>query len=174
MTTALQDPAMNTASSATPSSSAFTLARNPHGRLVLTLQDGTAHEGVTPVRAFPIAAPAEGLSLMGADGHELLWIDRLDALPAAARQLVEEELEVREFVPTIKKIVAVSSFSTPSTWQVETDRGLACLVLKAEEDIRRLGGRTHLLIAGGDGVQFRVRDTTVLDRHSRKLLERFL
>ena len=94
--------------------------------------------------------------------------------PAAARQLIEEELEVREFVPTIEKIVTVSSFSTPSTWQVETDRGPASLVLKAEEDIRRLGGRTHLLIAGGDGVQFRVRDTTVLDRHSRKLLERFL
>ena len=48
------------------------------------------------------------------------------------------------------------------------------VVLKAEEDIRRLGGRTRLLIAGGDGMQFRVKDTTALDRHSRKLLERFL
>ena len=47
--------------SLTPSSSipAFQLTRNPHGRLVLTLADGTAHEGVTPVRAFPIAAPGE-------------------------------------------------------------------------------------------------------------------
>ena len=86
----------------------------------------------------------------------------------------DEELAVREFVPTIEKIIAVSSFSTPSTWQVETDRGPASLVLKAEEDIRRLGGRTRLLIAGGDGMQFRVKDTTALDRHSRKLLERFL
>lgn len=58
------------------------LHRNPHGRLVLTLPDGTAHEGVVPVRAFPIAAPHEGLSLVGADGHELQWIDRLDTLPA--------------------------------------------------------------------------------------------
>lgn len=153
---------------------AFGLERNPHGRLVATLPDGTVHEGVTPVRAFPIAAPAEGLSLVGSDGHELLWIARLDQVPQPARQLIEDELDVREFVPTIEKIVAVSSFSTPSTWDVETDRGPARLVLKAEEDIRRLGGRTHLLIAGGDGVQFRVRDTTALDRHSRRLLERFL
>ena len=174
MTTALQDPAMNTASSATPSSSAFTLARNPHGRLVLTLPDGTAHEGVTPVRAFPIAAPAEGLSLMGADGHELLWIDRLDQLPAPARQLIEEELEVREFVPTIEKIVAVSSFSTPSTWDVETDRGPARLVLKAEEDIRKLEGRTKLLIAASDGMQYSVPDVNSMDKHSRKLLSSFL
>ena len=55
-----------------------------------------------------------------------------------------------------------------------TDRGAAQLVLKAEEDIRRLGGRTRLLIASGDGLQFRVPDTTALDKHSRKLLERFL
>jgi len=159
----------------TPSSApAFQLARNPHGRLVLTLPDGTAHEGVTPVRAFPIAAPGEGLSLVGSDGHELLWIPHVDQVAGPARQLIDEELAVREFVPTIEKIVAVSSFTTPSTWQVETDRGPASLVLKAEEDIRRLGGRTRLLIAGGDGMQFRVKDTTALDRHSRKLLERFL
>ncbi len=162
--------------SLTPSSSipVFQLTRNPHGRLVLILADGTAHEGVTPVRAFPIAAPGEGLSLVGADGHELLWVPRLEAVTGAARQLIEEELEVREFVPTIQKIIAVSSFSTPSTWDVETDRGAARLVLKAEEDIRRLGGRTRLLIAGGDGLQFRVKDTTALDKHSRRLLERFL
>ena len=46
-------------------------------------------------------------------------------------------------------------------------------VLKTEEDIRRLG-RTGLLIAGGAGVQFSVRDMTALDRATRKLLERFL
>ena len=166
---------MNAPAPLTPSSApAFQLARNSHGRLVLTLPDGTAHEGVTPVRAFPIAAPGEGLSLVGSDGHELLWIPHVDQVAGPARQLIDEELAVREFVPTIEKIVAVSSFSTPSTWQVETDRGPASLVLKAEEDIRRLGGRTRLLIAGGDGMQFRVKDTTALDRHSRKLLERFL
>lgn len=165
---------MNASLIPSSSSPAFQLARNSHGRLVLTLHDGTEHEGVTPVRAFPIAAPGEGLSLVGSDGHELLWIPQVEQVTGPARQLIDEELAVREFVPTIEKIVSVSSFSTPSTWQVETDRGPASLVLKAEEDIRRLGGRTRLLIAGGDGMQFRVKDTTALDRHSRKLLERFL
>ena len=126
------------------------------------------------MRAFPIAAPQDGLSLVGTDGHELLWIDRLDQLEAAPRALIEAELALREFVPEIERIDAVSSFSTPSTWTVQTDRGPVQLVLKAEEDIRRLAGRTHLLIVGGDGVQFRVRDTAALDRHSRRLLERFL
>ena len=150
------------------------LHRNAHGRLVLTLPDGTEHAGVLPVRAFPIAAPGEGLSLVGSDGHELLWIERLADVPASARTLIEEELAVREFVPTIERILKVSSFSTPSTWDLQTDRGLTQMVLKAEEDIRKLAGRTKLQITGQDGVQYRIPDSNKLDRHSRKLLERFL
>jgi hypothetical protein len=84
-----------------------------------------------------------------------------------------EELAAREFVPEIRRVKAVSTFSTPSVWTVETDRGDTDFVLKTEEDIRRLG-RTGLLIAGGAGVQFSVRDMAALDRGSRKLLERFL
>ncbi|RCX11061.1 DUF1854 domain-containing protein [Extensimonas vulgaris] len=150
------------------------LQRDAHGRLVLTMADGSVHEDVTPVRAFPIAAPQEGLALLGPDGHEIVWVARFDRLSAADRQLVEEELAVREFTPTIEKILAVSSFSTPSTWQVQTDRGAAQFVLKGEEDIRHLGSRTRLLIASSDGLQFKIPDATALDRHSRRLLERFL
>ena len=40
--------------------SGIQLERNAHGRLVLTLGNGLVYEAVVPVRAFPIAAPAEG------------------------------------------------------------------------------------------------------------------
>ncbi len=151
----------------------FSLSRDPFGRLVLRDAAGVEHVGVVPVRAFPIGAPDEGLSLVSADGHELAWIERLEALDAARRALVEEDLASREFVPEIRAIRAVSSFATPSTWTVETDRGPTDLVLKGEEDIRRLG-RTSLLIADRHGIQFLVRDIGTLDRPSRKLLDRFL
>lgn len=152
----------------------FELQRNPHGRLVLHMADGSKHVGVTPVRAFPITAPEDGLSLVGAQGNELLWIDRLDALPGEVRALIEQDLVAREFLPTVQRIVSVSSFSTPSTWQLETDKGPATLVLKGEEDIRRLEKRTHLRISASDGVQFQIPDINRLDKSSRNLLERFL
>ena len=151
----------------------FTLARNSLGRLVLTTHDGQTHEDVVPVRAFPIAAPDEGLSLVSADGHELAWVDRLQDLPKTLRGLIEEELTSREFMPEIRRITSVSTFATPSTWQVETDRGDTELTLKGEEDIRRLPGGV-LLIADSHGVQFLIRDLSKLDRHSKKLLDRFL
>jgi hypothetical protein len=151
----------------------FTIERNAHGRLLLTLADGTVHEGVVPVRAFPLAAPAEGLSLVGTDGRELAWVPQLGELPADARALVEEELATREFVPTVLRIEGVSSFSTPSTWSVVTDRGTTRFVLKGEEDIRRLADGA-LLIASGEGINFRIADRWALDRKSRGVLERFL
>jgi Domain of unknown function (DUF1854) len=151
----------------------FALQRNAFGRLVLTGADGVAHVGVVPVRAFPIAAPDEGLSLLSAEGHELAWIDNLGDLPPAQRALVDEELASREFMPQIRRLHAVSTFSTPSTWTVDTDLGATRFVLKGEEDIRRIG-RTTLLIADSQGLQFMVRDLSTLDRHSRRLLERFL
>lgn len=151
----------------------FQLHRDAYGRLVLTAASGERHEGVIPVRAFPIAAPDQGISLVDSDGHEVAWIERLADLPPTAGQLIDEELASREFVPEIEKIAGVSSFACPSTWQVLTNRGAATLVLKGEEDIRRLT-HTRLLIADANGIQFLIRDTGTLDRHSRKLLDRFL
>lgn len=153
--------------------SGFSLQRDAYGRLLLIDAAGQRHEGVVPVRAFPIAAPDEGLSLLSGDGHEVGWADAVADLPAAERALIEEELAGREFMPTIDAIVEVSSFACPSTWQLRTDRGPAELLLKGEEDIRRLpGGR--LLIADSHGIQFLIRDVAALDRHSRRLLDRFL
>jgi hypothetical protein len=154
-------------------SAPFELQRNAHGRLLLTLPDGTRHDGVVPVRAFPIAAPEQCVSLVDADGRERVCIAALADLPAPQRALIEDELAGREFTPVITSIVAVSTFSTPSTWQVETDRGPTSLVLKGEEDIRRLAGGA-LWIADSCGIQFIVRDRRALDRRSRRLLERFL
>lgn len=152
----------------------FSLTRNAFGRLVFTSADGSeVHEGVVPVRAFPIAAPEQGLALVDGDGHELAWIESLAVLPEGARQLIAEELASREFLPEIRQIRHVSSFATPSTWQVDTDRGDTTFVLKGEEDIRRVAQST-LLIADSHGIQFLIRDLQALDKASRKILDRFL
>lgn len=151
----------------------FQITRDPFGKLVYTGADGVAHVGVVPVRAFPIAAPDEGLSIVGPDGHELAWIPRLSALLNPERALLEAELAVREFTQTITRLRAVSTFSVPSTWSVDTDRGPTDVVLKSEDDIRRLGNG-RLLIGTSHGLNLAIPDMAALDRASRRLLERFL
>ncbi|MDD3355033.1 DUF1854 domain-containing protein [Zoogloea sp.] len=151
---------------------ALTLARNPFGQLVFTDDDGKTHQ-ITPVRAFPIAAPTENIGLINADGEEIAWIGRLDELDPTTRTLLEEEMASREFMPVIQRILRVSSFACPSTWDIETDRGPTSMVLKGEEDIRRLASPA-LLITDSRGIHFLVRDRYALDGHSRRQLDRFL
>ena len=146
----------------------FQFERDAFGRLVLIDARGQRHEGVVP-----LSAPGEGLSLVGADGRERLWIDRADALPPAMQEILAADLSARDFAPELLKLHSVSSFGVPSTWTIGTDRGETTFVLKAEEDIRRLEGGA-LLIASSHGLQFRIADPKALDRPSRKLLERFL
>ncbi|NMM37027.1 MAG: DUF1854 domain-containing protein [Glaciimonas sp.] len=152
----------------------FDLERNAFGKLVFTAAgESDSHVGVVPVRAFPIAAPDSGIAIVSADGSELAWIERLSDLPDEVRILLEQELASREFLPHILQILHVSAFATPSTWQVETDRGETSFVLKGEEDIRRVGPE-GLIIADSHGVQYLVRDLQELNQTSRKLLDRFL
>jgi hypothetical protein len=76
-------------------------------------------------------------------------------------------------MPEISRVKSVSSFATPCTWDVATDRGDTQFVLKGEEDIRRIGAAS-LLIADNHGIQFLIRDMFTIDKHTRKILDRFL
>ncbi len=151
----------------------FGLTRNPFGRLVLTTIEGMVYEGVVPVRAFPIQSPEAGIALVHTDGHEVAWLDALAQASDPVQALIREELASREFMPEITNIVSVTSFSTPCTWQVQTDRGDTRFVLRGDEDIRRVGP-TLLLITDSHGIQFLIRDPLSLSKDSRKILDRFL
>lgn len=154
-------------------SAPFSLAFDAFGKLLVTLADGTQHVGALVARAFPIAAPDQVISILSAEGKELAWVEHLNDLPTQEREIVTQALQGREFMPEILRLDGVNSFSTPSIWHVQTNRGPAQLVLKGEEDIRRLSA-SRLIVADAHGVQFLIRDLPSLDRHTRKLLDRFL
>lgn len=151
---------------------AFELSLSVQGYWQLRLHQ-VLHQPVVVVRAFPIGAPDEAVSILDANGHELLWLPKPLTLPDPQKQAVLAALQAREFMPEIQRVEEVSSFSTPSTWTVQTHRGLTQFVLRGEEDIRRISAKT-LIVADEHGVQFLIRDLPSLDRHSRKLLDRFL
>lgn len=149
------------------------LRRNALGQLQWRRDDGVWIGPVTPVRAFPIQAPQAEVALLGPDGHEVAYWSDPAALAPGERALLEQALAEREFLPRILRLVEVSSFATPSTWTVETDRGRTRFVLKGEEDIRRIAPGV-LLVQDAHGVQYLIRDPQRLDRHSRRLLDRFM
>jgi hypothetical protein len=153
--------------------SAYGLHLDAWGRLVLTEGSGQVHVGVEVVRGFPITAPRKGISLLDANGHELVWIEDLDVVEQTLRQLIEEELPRREFLPQLRRVLSVSGVVEPTEWEVETDRGLARFILNSEDDVRRLTeGRAMVIDA--HGIRYLIADIEGLDSLSRRLLERYL
>jgi hypothetical protein len=149
------------------------LHSDPWGRLVYVDENGVAHVDVVPVRAFPISDPLHWIILCSAQGHELRCIDDLAVLPRAVRVTLDNELARREFVPRILRVVNVSSHFEPAEWEVETDRGPTRFVLKSEDDVRRLGPHTALLL-DSQGTRYLVADTRRLDTYGRRAVERYL
>lgn len=150
----------------------FQLERDVFGQLVLTDADGQLWSGVEPARAFPISCPEQWISLCSAEGHEVLCIRELEKLPADLRNLLEEELGRREFVPIIEKILKVADDTDPSEWEVQTDRGVTVFQLDSEDDVRRLGTNQALFI-DTHGIRYIIPDTRTLDSQSRRILERY-
>jgi hypothetical protein len=151
----------------------FTLRFDAWGRLVFSGADGVEHVGVEPVRAFPISGPGYGISLCNAEGHEVLWAERLEDLPPAERRLMEEELARREFLPVVRRIVRISTVALPAEWEVETDRGRTRFVLNSEDDVRRFDEH-RAVVTDAHGVRYLIPDTRTLDAGSRRVLERYL
>ena len=67
----------------------FELQQDAMGQWVLRLQDGTVHDRVVPVRAFPIASPREGIAIMSREGREMLRSPQSATLPAPPGATVE-------------------------------------------------------------------------------------
>ena len=149
------------------------LSLDDWGRLVLTTPEGRRFVGVEPVRAFPISEPDRWVAFVDTDGREVVCLESTDGLEPAVRELLASELALREFVPTIRKVVRVSGEGTPSDWEVITDRGPIRFTLDSEDDVRRLGPN-RVLITDARKLRFQVPDTRALDAPSRRVLERYL
>ena len=146
---------------------------DPWGRLVLKTPDGRTFNGVEPVRAFPMTDPDHWVSFCDDRGHEVLSLRSLDGLAPEVLDLLRAELDQREFIPTIRRIVRVHGESTPSDWEVETDRGPTRFTLDGEDDVRLLGPR-RVLITDARKLRYQIPDVNALDGPSRRNLERFL
>jgi Domain of unknown function (DUF1854) len=140
------------------------------GQLTVVDSKGNRFDDIRPVRLFPLSKPDQWISLVDSSGKEIACIDSLDKLDAANQAILRSELEKREFVPILKRVVWVSGNSEPCQWQVETDRGHTSFVLKDEKDVRRLGEH-GVLVVDSFGIRYLIPDRSLLDAPSRRIVE---
>jgi hypothetical protein len=149
------------------------LLESTQGKLALYKGDVLVADQVMPVLAFPFSAPTESISIVDEYSKEMAWIENLDDLDTESQNAVNAYLAVREFRPTVLRITSVSTYSTPSVWTLETDRGACKFELPSDESIRRLGGN-RLVLTHANGMQFIIKDLFALDARSRQILARFM
>lgn len=151
----------------------FGLSLDAWGKLVLIDAEGERHVGVTPIRIFPTTDAEHWISIVDSKGRELALIEDPSSLAQNVREMLEVELAQREFMPEILQILYVSSIMEPCDWEVITDRGPTRFVLKSEDDVRRLGPYSGIII-DAHGVRYLVRDSRTLDLYGRRALEQYI
>ena len=151
----------------------FGLSRDGFGRLVLSLESGAFLVGVSAVRAFPLTAPDELISLVDDSGREVASVERLSSLAPELAALLEDELARREFMPDIVDILEVSGGAEPTTWRVATERGETTFVVPAEEAVRALPP-FGALVTDDHGIRYRIRDRRRLSRAGQRILDRYI
>ncbi len=151
----------------------WSLSHDAWGRLVLTDGAGKRHEGVEPLRAFPLSEPARWVAILDANGHELAFVENLHSLSAETRSMLEAELARREFVPNIARVVQIRGETPTCRWTVETDRGRVEFVVAEDDHVRRMGGG-RVLVIDSRGMRYLIPDITRLDAASQRALEPFV
>ncbi len=140
------------------------------GSLSACDDQGNCFEDIKPVRLFPLSKPSQWISLVDASGKEIICIDDPAKLSPENQKILTSELEKREFVPILKRVLWVSGNSEPCEWKVETDRGVTSFILKDENDVRRLG-ENGVLVVDSFGIRYYVSDRDSLDSYSKRIIE---
>ena len=141
--------------------------------LNLELAGGPASR-VRVKRAFPLTCEDGFIVVQDREGKEIGSLACLDALDAASRQAVEEELERAYFTPRIQRITRVTTAYRVPRWEVETDRGpRAFEIYSSRRDVRLLGGG-RVLVQDADGNRYEIPDYRRLDAASRAQVEEML
>lgn len=153
--------------------SSIELKLDEQAALSLTLPDGVEHHDVQTVRCFPLTDPDRWLSICDGHGRELVCVVEPSQLSETTRLVLAEYRKQREFQPIVEKIHRIEHGPNAVTWTVDTDRGPHTIVVKSDDDVRRLADR-QVLVIDTHGIRFRIPDSSRLDAAGRHLLERYL
>ncbi len=140
------------------------------GSLRLAIVDGATFDRVKVVRAFPLSAPADYLSVRDKEDKEIGIIHKLSEIEKAGRVLVEKELARRYFVPVIARIVSTRMQFGFVHWDVETDRGRCSFTTRNLRDVVIRVSAGRYILADVDNNRYDIRDMGELDPRSQSLL----
>lgn len=155
----------------TPQNAVFT---KTEGGFVSLEQEGTVYERVLFFRTFPFNAPNKYLSVRREDenNREIGIIADLDVFEPSTRQIIEEQLNLRYFMPKIQRIYEIKEQYGYSYWHVSTDKG-ECRFTVDQNGVTKLSD-ARLLISDIDGNRFELSDVTRLSAKELRMVDLYM
>jgi len=146
--------------------------------LEFTGEDGEkkVYSRVTFHRCFPFSGPENYISVREPerDGREIGLIEDLNNLPADAKEMIIEQLELRYFAPVITKIRSIKEEYGYSYWDVVTDRGPCRFTVRMGGSNVYSIGVNRYLVNDIDGNRFEIPDLYKLTAREIKLLDLYI
>ncbi len=156
---------------------AVVIERVPDSHQVrMVLPNGEVYDEVQFARAFPFSDANHYISVLRREEKEKFvevgMFRTLEGMPPASRQVLDEELERRYFIPVIERVLSLTEEYGQLRWEVETDRGPRMFYVRNWRDnVHELSPVRYLIVAV-DGSRYEIRDINGLDSKSRAQLDR--
>lgn len=140
----------------------------------MTLEDDRSWTRVTVARAFPLSDPDHYIGFLDGAGKDIGMLQDPAQLDPESRQVVQEDLEKRYFVPVIERVLSVKEEFGTVYWRVETDRGEKEIVARNLRDNLQELTASRVMITDVDGNRFEFPDIGRLDGRSMGIIMRNL
>lgn len=141
--------------------------------LILTVEGDRSYLKVRAVRAFPLSELHEFIGLLDAiSGHEIGMLRHLRDLDPPTKQLIQNEIDKRYFIPKVVRIVDAKKEFGTIYWDVETDRGSRQFVMRGLRDSVHEIDPGRYLVNDVDGNRFEVPQITDLDTRSQAIWDK--
>jgi len=140
----------------------------------LTLENDRSWTKVAVARTFPLSDPDHYLGFLDGAGKDIGMLEDPALLDAGSRQVIDEELAKRYFVPIIEKVFSVKEEFGTVYWKVETDRGEKEIIVRNLRDNIQELSATRVIITDIDGNRFEFVDLTKMEPKTQGIILRNL
>jgi len=140
----------------------------------LTVEGDRSWTRAAPARAFPISDPNRYIGFLDGAGKDIGIVRDPAEMDEESRRVLEEELELRYFVPVVTKVSKAKIEFGTVYWTVETTRGPREIVVRNLRDNLQELSAIRVLVTDIEGNRFEFPDINQLDPESLGIILRHL
>lgn len=144
------------------------------GVVRLTLEGDRSWTRANPARAFPVSDPNHYIGFLDGAGKDIGLLKDPALLDEESRRVLDEELELRYFVPVVTKVRKAKIEFGAVYWSVDTTRGPRDIVVRNLRDNLQELSAVRVFVTDIEGNRYEFPNINELDPESLGIILRHL